>query len=256
MSAQLSVGNGVTQNDGRILLFHNTSSAPCLLAGVPTVIATGPGLSAYRLPSIPPGQDSGGITAQMTEQMGSGQLTQLWISDPVSCAANPTGGGAQAGGPYTTLRIFLPGGGSAVVTGLALHSACGVFVSRFYRVPVTVPLPLSPLEKLTVAMTLPATVRAGDLLSYVVTLTNPTAQPISLSPCPGYLESGRGGGVVIKEEYALNCAPVPAIPAGGSVRFQMKLQVPASAPAGTLALSWMLIPSGKTVSGSLSVLGR
>lgn len=255
VSAQLSVGNGMSQNDGRILLFRNTSSATCLLAGVPAVIATGPGLPAYRLPPVPPEQDSAGITAPMAP----GHLTKLWISDPRDCAANQ-GSGAQAGPLYTTLRIFLPGGagrGSAVVTGLSLHPTCGVFVSRFFRVPAPVPLPVSPLEKLTVAVTVPATARAGDLLTYVVTLTNPAAQPISLTPCPGYLEFGRAGGsVLFKEEYALNCAPVPVIPAGRSLRFQMKAQVPASAPPGPLTLSWTFLPNGETASGGVRVVGR
>ena len=111
--------------------------------------------------------------------------------------------------------------------------------------------------------------RAGSVLEYTVTLTDVTAEPVVLDPCPYYVES-LGGRVVgnttpppgfpsakpwrgepiyagyAKEAYELNCADVQSIPAGGAATFAMRLRVPLDA-AGPETLRWHLVVAGRDI---------
>lgn len=62
--------------------------------------------------------------------------------------------------------------------------------------------------------------RAGTVLSYTVTLTNPTAQPISLQPCPGYWAHGFFHGESMVHDQ-LNCDGHTAIGSKARVTFAM-----------------------------------
>jgi hypothetical protein len=68
-------------------------------------------------------------------------------------------------------------------------------------------------------------VRAGTLLRFVVTLTNPTDKPIALDPCPAIniqIEPN-----ILGASSALNCQDAPeVITAGKSVSFAMEAQLP------------------------------
>ena len=101
------------------------------------------------------------------------------------------------------------------------------------------------------------------------TLTDVTAEPVVLDPCPYYVES-LGGRVVgnttpppgfpsakpwrgepiyagyAKEAYELNCADVQSIPAGGAATFAMRLRVPLDA-AGPETLRWHLVVAGRDI---------
>jgi hypothetical protein len=88
---------------------------------------------------------------------------------------------------------------------------------------------------LTSVIEAPDTVRAGDTLQYTVVLTNPGPDPVRLDPCPVYQELFYKG----LETYLLNCSP-GTIGAGTSVRFAMRVQVPAFTPAGANRLTWMI----------------
>ena len=93
-------------------------------------------------------------------------------------------------------------------------------------------------------MSAPAQVHAGERLRYTITLRNITGEPVTFgSACPSYFESGgRADQLLAKEGYALNCHPVGAIPAGGTVTFAMELAVLPSAAPGDNTMRWELGP--------------
>jgi hypothetical protein len=105
----------------------------------------------------------------------------------------------------------------------------------------------SPLHAVTVAVTGPQTATPGSRIVYHVVLANPTGQPVPLEPCPGYTVELFSMGDASHEAvnhgqlYRMNCRPVHALPAGGSVRFEMVAEVPASMSAGRdLTVTWRL----------------
>ncbi|WP_203726342.1 DUF4232 domain-containing protein [Paractinoplanes durhamensis] len=104
----------------------------------------------------------------------------------------------------------------------------------------------SPLWALTAAATGPQQARPGARITYTVTLANPTAEPVTLLPCPGYLQeiSSSAGGAVNGSSYRLyrlNCRPATAVPAHSGLRFEMVATVPETATAGgSVQISWKL----------------
>ena len=46
------------------------------------------------------------------------------------------------------------------------------------------------------------------------------------------------------EVYQLNCAAAGQLPAGGALRFEMRIQIPPDAPTGNNGLFWELDPTG------------
>lgn len=105
--------------------------------------------------------------------------------------------------------------------------------------------PAIPAEALQLTLEVPDHAVAGQVLAYVAILSNPTADPIELQPCPAFEErlNTRGGPVVVA--HVLACAAVPSIAPGESVRFAMELDVPVDLPADPdAALVWALDPYG------------
>ena len=78
--------------------------------------------------------------------------------------------------------------------------------------------------------------RAGESLDYVVELANTGTADVTFDPCPAYAEALGG----TRADYRLNCAAAALIPAGGSVRFAMRLDVDADVPSGPAKLVWSL----------------
>lgn len=103
---------------------------------------------------------------------------------------------------------------------------------------------VDPPFELRAAVSGPATTRPGGRIDYTVTLTNPTAEAVSLLPCPGYLQEVRAtaNGVMsasTSQLYRLNCRPVSEIAAPDELRFDMVAEVPAEATAGeTVQITW------------------
>jgi hypothetical protein len=100
----------------------------------------------------------------------------------------------------------------------------------------------------------PATVRAGTVLHYTVTLSNPTKTTIKLKRCPGYSEGVYASGLIVRRSLALNCDTVRAIGAHNHVTYAMELAVPRKAPAGVSKFSWSLNdPNGPFAGGIITV---
>jgi hypothetical protein len=62
-----------------------------------------------------------------------------------------------------------------------------------------------------------------------------------------------------KQAYGLNCSSVRAIPAGGTVRYEMRLDVPRATPPGPLTVRWFLdVPASThgTAEATVNVTAR
>lgn len=100
--------------------------------------------------------------------------------------------------------------------------------------------PLPNYLPVTIALDVPASVAHGSSLTYFVTLANTGSVDYRLSPCPDYVEF-----VADKQgfaQYRLNCSGAGGhIAPDASARFEMKIQVPRSMPAGITRLQWGLL---------------
>lgn len=111
----------------------------------------------------------------------------------------------------------------------------------------------SPLSVLTARPgDIPTHVRPGQTVDFTVTLTNPTAKPVSLAGRPGFalfvLCTGGSGeqGLSSERTYLLNNRPVHAVPAHGSVRFAIRATVPRADafPGPRVEISWRMRAQG------------
>jgi hypothetical protein len=93
-----------------------------------------------------------------------------------------------------------------------------------------------------------------------VTLSNPTAAPVTLLPCPGYAQTlfslGDAEAPAVNEFqlFRLNCRPASSIPARGELRFEMVAVVPAQLPAGReLSIGWKAVTAQSLPTEHLAV---
>jgi hypothetical protein len=232
VAASFDGSNGAGGHAVVYVTFRNISTSTCVLNGYPQVTATEPGL-----PDIA-GTDGSFFPGDGTANMAPGQNTFLALETDTYCAARPGGGG---GGPrYHHLDIVLPAGGTVSLDQPdGLDVTCGLHLTEFTVPQPEQPQPRPPAGRLTTTLDTPATVAAGATLIYVVALTNPTAKPVTLSPCPAYLQAAPS--IPVKDVEALNCRPVGAIAAHGTVRFEMHMQIPVDTTAGELKIIWQLV---------------
>jgi len=187
-----------------------------------------------------------------------GQTVAIYISGGDNCAL-ALDGEHQV---YPEQLIGLPGGGTVGVYRTGFDAICGVSVSPF-GVPADQPQWPAP-SPLTARITADPTAQAGTDFGYLVTLTNPAAKPFSLRPCPSYAEflgglTGPGAAKsYLVKYYYLNCATVQAIPAHGSVTYQMKLPLPSGLHVGSYSkLDWQIQGgTGPAAATSLAVEPR
>jgi len=230
----------------RYVRFRNTSASTCVLKGYPHVTATEPGLpdEAATNGSFFPTAGSANMTP--------GQHTVLGLQTDTYCPARPGGGGGEP--LYHHIHIDLPGGGTISVDRPAegFDLTCGLHLTEFFIQQPEPPEPHDPLSDLQASLETLPTVIAGSTLIYIADLSNPTDQPISLDPCPGYIEAARTP-TPVKEIYALNCAPVGAIAAARTIRFEMRMHILANTPAGPLTILWTLLAPSVTASATVNV---
>jgi hypothetical protein len=221
----------------------STAATACLLEGYPQVTATEPGL-----PDVAAAQGSY-FPATGVPTMRPGEKGHVGVQTDTACTA------PSPPPPYHHVAITLPGGGTVSVdVPDGLDTGCSLSVSELSGPAPTTPAPSAdPLASLQVALDAPATVAAGDTLVYVARVSNPTGEAISLDRCPSYVQ--RASGVAdLKEDYELNCGPVGQIAAHATVRFEMRLAVPADALSGELDLTWSLaMPDAPTAKTAVTV---
>ena len=257
--ADLSVSHGelgyATGNTNVEVSFTNHSATACWLDGYPAIAGVTANGTVTPLPAR-----HGAIVGNPGPSaiIKPGQTAAVNISGGDECVLAMDGEHQV----YPELLIGLPGGGTVGVYGTGFDAICGVGVSQF-GVPADQPQGPAP-SPLTARITAGPAARAGTDLVYLVTLTNPAAQPFSLRPCPSYAEflGGLMGPGAPKSYlvryYYLNCGTVRSIPAHGSVTYQIKLPLPSGLAAGFYAkLDWQIQGgTGPAVATSLTVEPR
>jgi hypothetical protein len=232
-------------------VFTNLGATPCLLRGYPRISAVTPT----------------GVRRVLRPRRGGTYFGRLVPADlpPVGHSfldfATSTGcaGGAKARVTYRRLVFGLPHGGTLRAGRVSIAEVCGLSMSEFglperYSQPAPAAGTVATAEA---RAEVPAAVRAGNVLHYIVTLANPTNTTITLDPCPGYSEGLYTAGLVVRRSFALNCDSVHAIRAHEHVRYAMRLTVPKETAPGTGKLGWSLnTPSGPSVGRALIVKER
>ncbi|HYS03228.1 MAG TPA: DUF4232 domain-containing protein [Candidatus Eisenbacteria bacterium] len=244
----VGIGGGVV---GTAIWLGNRSDVACLLSGLPgirllnvrgqqiaityqpiTRLPATPVLLAAHTDDVASSNGEPGRAALSVEWQTFDETTQ-------SCPNQAPAAGAIA--------IRLPGDSTELTVAVGGDvrplAPCNsrIQVSPFQGFqPPPPPVP----HRLVATLSAPAHVRAGERLRYTVTLRNITGEPVTFgSACPSYFESGGMGHQLLgKEGYGLNCHPVEAIPAGGTVTFAMELAVLPSAAPGDNTFRWDLSP--------------
>jgi len=231
----------------------NRGDRPCTLSGGPaavTGVAVTGGTTTLTRVALGDGFNLAGPGPANLQPGRSGWVT---LSYADGCPKLTAGGKAD----YRTLFLVLGGGRVRVAFPAALNLICGLEASRFGAPPPPSPASRSPLNVLTATAAVPATLIAGAMASYLVTLRNHSAAAVRLAPCPSYTEylgvsSGPGNSGYVVRHYYLNCAAVRRIPARGSVTFAMRMPVPAR--TGQAKFDWQL--QGTDVATALIVTIR
>ena len=217
----------------------NRSDRPCTLSGGPTAV-TGVRVTGGTTTLTRAARGDGfNLVGPGPANLRPGQSGWVTLSYGDGCPAFVSGG--KVG--YRTLFIVLDSGRVGVEFPVALNLVCGLEASRFGAPPPPPPGSRSPLNVLTATVASPATLRAGAIASYAVTLRNHSGAPVRLAPCPSYTEylgvfSGPGRLLHVARHYYLNCAAIRRIAAQGTVTFAMRIPVPAGAGQGKL--DWQL----------------
>lgn len=252
-AADLRAGAGAGDGAGGTLFvtfaLSNTSASDCRLTGHLDSLS-GVYRGSRRTLPVDGGPSEGvPIVAVVLRPGEAGQVT---IGYYPRCDSGP-----PMSQPYTDLMLHLLGG-ELPVPGGALDLGCAVADSAITAGPLGAPAPdptyaPDPRTGLTVSLDVPATVGAGAVLDYQVTLSNATATEVPLTPCPDFLQAF---GTSVKEQHALNCVAARPVPAGGRETFAMQLAVPTSQTSGTERLTWFLqVGMSQSVSAELTVTG-
>lgn len=219
----------------------NTSADACTIAGIPDTQI----LPDNEAPQTLGAHDPTATLGTTRVDLGAGQDAVLLIGTPGSCEAATKPQRKVA----TRMQLALPGGGVKMLHGAHVDTLCGrASVLRFeafhHNTPAVAGLSATGnahLTQLTGVVAAPDTVNRGDTLRYTVTLSNPTAAPVSLAACPAYTQSFYADGKIVSNTLRLNCAATGTqIAAKSSVTYEMQLPLQADLPAGGAKLSWTL----------------
>ncbi|MFL6673259.1 MAG: DUF4232 domain-containing protein [Massilia sp.] len=218
----------------------NIGADACHLAGFPSVQL----LAANEAPQTVGASEAAPQLANERLELAPGDEVVMLLGTPGVCEA--------ANQPQrkisNRLQLALPGGGMKVLDGVHIDTLCGrATVVSLQAVQSEAAVNArsvkrgATLSQLTGTLSAPDEATRGSTLRYTVTLSNPTANPISLASCPAYTQSLYVDGKAADSTMRLNCGAAGAqIAANSSVSFEMQAQVPAELPAGTLKLSWKL----------------
>lgn len=179
-----------------------------------------------------------------------GHKASVFISGADVCLGETTSTDGLRAVPYRRLLLVLPHHEGSVV--MKSFPPCEpLAVSRVGVEPPSVSPPAPPpgsLQSLRATTKLHEDVQGGQVLHYVVTLTNPDQKAVFLSSCPGYTEFlGLIAGMhvrVKKHSYDLNCRPVRRILPRHSVSFAMEIPVPRVAKPTQAKFGWSLDVAG------------
>jgi Protein of unknown function (DUF4232) len=240
--------NGATGHLFTYFTFRNVSTTTCILRGYPAAVASQPGK-----PGVTAAHSGWFTNNRRSANMRPGGVTTLSIETDRDCPARYANPGKYPTLIYHTVTISIPGGGQVVIHH-PFDVLCGLFTGKFAVAQPPQRYTRSPVSGARVALQLPTGVVAGTTLDYVAAVANPAGTSMVLRPCPGYWQ---GLGAAGKTVLSLNCRAQPRIPAHQTVRFAMRLQVPASTPTGLATVYWQIAGMlGASAHGPLHVYGR
>lgn len=223
----------------------NIGTAACHMTGFPGLLS----LPANEAPQTIGASQTAAHLANTRVDLAPGDEAVLLLGTPGVCeAANKPERKVSK-----RLQLALPGGGSTLLDGVHIDTLCGRATVVYFQ-PVHneaaaharasksgAPSGASPFGALTGSVDAPDEASRGATLHYVVTLSNPTAAPVSLAACPAYTQSLYSDGKAVDITLRLNCGQAGAqIAANSSISFAMQAQVPAALASGTLKLSWTM----------------
>jgi hypothetical protein len=164
----------------------------------------------------------------------------------------PRGRGAPV--PPRAVRITLPGGRGSLDAGYNAVPACeargqpstiGVRPFQPSPLPSSAPWTTGVVQATIQPLSggdVPLRGKRGEVVRFAVVLRNTSAQAVRFDRCPLLVELLAPAGRA--EAHQLNCRAATPIQPAGSLRFEMRIQVPPNAPAGDNGLFWELDPTG------------
>jgi hypothetical protein len=247
-AAHLRVNPGRTGaaagNRSQELVLVNTGSTACLLEGSPRLAAVRNGKRVSVLAR--PHDTFFGDLDPSDLRPGGFTLLRIHTSDACNKPAQR----------LTDLQVVLPNEELVNAPGITLDDSCGIEVSDFglpRRYKQQTAGPGTP-GTLTATLDLPKSVKSATTLDYTVTLTNPTAKTVTLTPCPGYTQGVFAQGYALRLSYRLNCKTVHTIAPGKSVVYAMRLDLPQTKQDVDTKFAWGLdTPVGPYAADTLTV---
>jgi len=244
-------GNGAGGQSFNQVLLSNHSSSRCLLEGTPQIFLrtsagrsiplTQAGMSVPWL-NTPPGPalmaPNSPAPQPESVQTGFGQASLIYSM--WDCPANP---------PFSSVMIVLPNqrGTLTLAADGAAYSwggECEGTVVQRMEVSPFVPTQPTPTyvdaSPLSITVTLPDDVRAGQPMHYLVMLTNASGSPFRFHECPSYTEDASSSLGKNVANYQLNCASVGWLAPDQSVTFAMVIDMPANTQTKPVGLRWTL----------------
>jgi hypothetical protein len=245
---------------------RNAGPGPCRLDGRPTVRFVGAAKSpSQRQVPLPPGPPSFPKVlppAATLHALAPGAAATLTIDWRNWCVPGAARGGPLA--PPKAARVTLPGGTGSLDLDYSAVTSCAdptqpatVGVRPFQPAALANPAGWTNVRVQAAVRTRsggepPLHGRRGELVSFAVELRNPNRETtVHFDHCPVLAELLVPAGTA--ELHQLNCAAATPIPPGGALLFEMRLLVPAAAPAGPNGLFWAL---DATSSQPLTVVSR
>lgn len=243
MRARKAFGGAATGNLATLVVLTNTGST-CRLAGYPTLI----GISHLRGRARLAAKHGTFFGNLIPTDLTKGQSGRLMLGTEDGCNALNTAGHAviernMKENTYAEVEIIFPRGeGSLTTTTYPFDVACGLDESELGTYPPSafgIPTPPGSPGSLTATVRLPRTARSGEVLTYTVSLHNPTDVAVDLHSCPNYTEAMYYRRPVTRT-YTLNCTRARPIRPGQTRIFQMKLPIPKVAQSTLAKFSWQL----------------
>jgi hypothetical protein len=247
----------ISGGTGRLML-RNAGPAACALVGRPEVRVVGavpaPRQRQDQAPAQPPAFPTVAPPEESLRSLPPGGQAALDVDWRNWCVPTTTASGAPARPrPPTAIRVTLPGHGGSLDAGYNAVPPCDspaapttVGVHPFQPAPLSGDAPWTSTVVRASIQPLSGTGRLvgrrGDTVRFAVLVRNPSATAVDFVRCPLLVEMLAPAGR--PEAHQLNCAAAGSLPPGGALRFEMRLQIPADAPAGDNGLFWELDPTG------------
>jgi hypothetical protein len=233
---------------------RNTGSSACRLTGRPDVQAVGavpaPTQQQTPLPAEPPTFPTVVPADSALQSVPPGAAVTLAVDWRNWCV--PAASTTPV--PPKAIRLTLPASAGSIDVGYNAVPPCdspaaaatlGVRPFQPAPLPTTTPWTSSVVQAAIQPLSGGAgqlTGRRGETVRFAVQLRNPSTAAIPFERCPLVVEMLAPAGT--PEVHQLNCGAAGQLPAGGSLRFEMRIQIPPDAPTGSNGLFWELDPTG------------